>query len=98
MFWCRPQALKPLLDLELDLDEFERENGQMDGTLAHAIERLFLFTVEKAGYFWLSTKPGESSRLEGAVANEEDLDRCVRNARGKALLGHRDRCSRGTSA
>jgi len=52
MFWVRPAALKPLLDLNLSIDHFPAEYGQLDGTLAHAIERLFLFVCEKAGFTW----------------------------------------------
>ncbi len=48
MFWCRPQALAPLLGLDLDA-AFEVEAGQTDGTLAHAIERLFVASTLKAG-------------------------------------------------
>lgn len=50
MFWCRLQALRPLLDAHLDEAEFEDETGQLDGTMAHAIERILLACVEQAGY------------------------------------------------
>lgn len=50
MFWVRPQALRPLFDAHLGMDEFEAEAGQVDGTLAHAVERIFLLAARYAGY------------------------------------------------
>lgn len=41
MYWFRMDALSQLLDDDfVSLDEFELEAGQLDGTLAHAIERI----------------------------------------------------------
>ena len=45
MFWVRLEALRPLLDTPLHASEFEPELGQLDGTLAHAIERIFAIAV-----------------------------------------------------
>ena len=53
MFWARPAAFRPLLDLKLSIDDFPGDHGQLDGTLAHSIERLFLFACEKAGFTWV---------------------------------------------
>lgn len=50
MFWVRPAALAPLRALGLSLDAFETEAGQLDGTLHHAVERLFTLAVARAGY------------------------------------------------
>ena len=50
MFWCRPQALDPLLALNLGEADFDVEEGQTDATLAHAVERLFALSAEKAGF------------------------------------------------
>lgn len=50
MFWVRAAALRPLLDAHLAPDEFETEAGQLDGTQAHAIERLFSLIASAAGF------------------------------------------------
>lgn len=50
MFWVRPAALSSLKVLNIDLDAFEPETGQLDGTLHHAIERIFALAVSRAGY------------------------------------------------
>jgi lipopolysaccharide biosynthesis protein len=50
MFWARMAALEPLLDSTIDLWNFEPEKGQLDGTAAHAIERMFAVFAEHAGY------------------------------------------------
>jgi lipopolysaccharide biosynthesis protein len=50
MFWFRPAALKPLLDLGLTIENFAEGGNKLDGTYAHAIERLFVLVANKAGY------------------------------------------------
>ncbi len=59
MFWFKPRALAPLLDSGLTFDDFPEERGQIDGTIAHAIERAFLFIVEAAGFGWVKVDSGE---------------------------------------
>jgi hypothetical protein len=58
MFWGRTAALRPLLDLRLQPADFQDEAGQMDGTLAHAIERAFLYLAEVAGCRWAKILSG----------------------------------------
>ncbi len=53
MFWARSAALQPLLALQLSFADFPEETGRTDGTLAHAIERLYFHICEQAGYDWL---------------------------------------------
>lgn len=50
MFWARSSALRPLLELNLGFDDFPEERGQLDGTLAHVIERIFAVVAEKNGF------------------------------------------------
>ncbi|NJB94029.1 lipopolysaccharide biosynthesis protein [Xanthomonas arboricola] len=50
MFWARLEALRPLLDAHLHPSEFESEQGQIDGTLAHAIERFVGLAVTSSGH------------------------------------------------
>ncbi|MDV3469668.1 rhamnan synthesis F family protein [Stenotrophomonas sp. C3(2023)] len=50
MFWARVDAIRPLFDLELTLDDFPEERGQTDATVQHAIERLLGPVVQHRGY------------------------------------------------
>lgn len=50
MFWFRPSAMPVLSELSITEADFEVEVGQVDGTLAHALERLFAFGVRSRGY------------------------------------------------
>jgi lipopolysaccharide biosynthesis protein len=49
MFWVRPEALKPVRDLRLS-SAIPEEQGLLDGSLGHAIERVFSTSVVAAGY------------------------------------------------
>ena len=55
MFWLRPRALKPLLDLELGWDDYPEEPIANDGTILHALERLIPFAAESQGLTWMTT-------------------------------------------
>lgn len=50
MFFARTDAIKPFLKLKLKWNDLPEEPLPYDGTMLHAIERLFPFVVEKAGF------------------------------------------------
>lgn len=50
MFWARLPAIRAILEAPLVTSDFEDEDEQIDGTMAHAIERLFGVAVTDAGY------------------------------------------------
>ncbi len=55
MFWFRPKAMKTLFDKDWDYEDFPPEPNKPDGTLLHAIERIYPFVVQHEGYYcgWL---------------------------------------------
>jgi lipopolysaccharide biosynthesis protein len=61
MFWARTKALQPLLALSLGWEDFPSEPLPIDGTMLHAIERLFPLVARSAGYGYAT------SYVEGVV-------------------------------
>jgi len=49
MFYARVRSLIPLLNLDLQAGDFEDELGQIDGTMAHAVERAFAISTLASG-------------------------------------------------
>lgn len=50
MFWCRLDALAPLFDAPLTESEFAPEAAQVDGTMAHAVERVVSLSAASLGF------------------------------------------------
>ncbi|WP_455918362.1 rhamnosyltransferase WsaF family glycosyltransferase [Ensifer canadensis] len=88
-FWGRSKALKPLLDLELGWADFPPEEGQFDGTLAHAIERSVLYFCESVGLGW--SKVGVAKHVVAdrlvPVFSADELGVCAKRT-SQALLGN----------
>lgn len=54
MYWCSRGWLECLAQTDLTLDDFEPEDGQVDGTTAHAVERLVgCYASTKRATIWL---------------------------------------------
>ena len=58
----RLSAMRALEQLQLTLDDFEPEQGQTDGTLAHALERMISWAYANQG-LTITTLPGESQSV-----------------------------------
>ncbi|MEG1323168.1 MAG: rhamnan synthesis F family protein, partial [Ruthenibacterium sp.] len=51
MFWFRADALRPLFDYHWKYEDFPVEPNGLDGTILHAIERLYPIAAQQAGYY-----------------------------------------------
>ena len=74
MFWARSAALRPILDLGLTFGSFEPEGGQIDGTTAHAIERLIFYSAERAGYRSLHVGASGDAEPFETVIGAQDIE------------------------
>ncbi|MCJ2131288.1 rhamnan synthesis F family protein [Methylobacterium sp. E-045] len=57
MFWARVEALRPLLESNIQYIDFDEERGQTDGTLAHAIERVIGILPAANGFGFIEHDP-----------------------------------------
>lgn len=83
MFWARVDALRPLYDLNLPLDAFPVEQGQVDGTLQHAVERLFGVITRHQG-FRLGILPPDG-RLALAAEGERNVGEALQTGMSDRL-------------
>lgn len=73
MFMARVSALDPLLTLGLNVDDFEEETGQVDGTMAHAIERAIAVSAYSAGF--LINSGGTNPLISDPLAYSTESER-----------------------
>ncbi|QIJ76264.1 hypothetical protein GU700_17745 [Methylobacterium sp. NI91] len=88
-FWGRSEALRELLNLKLDWSDFPDEEGQIDGTIMHAIERSILYFAERSGYRWckVSSRPYNLPETSMIVHDESEVELCL-NRVFRPLLGN----------
>jgi glycosyltransferase involved in cell wall biosynthesis len=62
MFWSRPEALKPLISINLREVDFPAEPLPIDGTLLHTLERIIPFAAAEAGFEYATAYVRSSKR------------------------------------
>lgn len=64
-FWAKTKAVEKILDLNMNYKDFPNEPMAVDGTISHAIERIFPFVAQDAGYLtgYVSSIEDAESRL-----------------------------------
>lgn len=50
-FWCRTKALMPLMNYGFTYDDLPKEPMPEDGTISHAIERIYPYVAQSEGYY-----------------------------------------------
>lgn len=65
MFWFRTQGMKRLFDEDWEYKDFPKEPNKTDGTLLHAIERIYGYVEQEAGYYcaWCASEKGVSMHI-----------------------------------
>jgi hypothetical protein len=66
MFWARSASLKALMDLKLQWNDYPEEPVHVDGTMLHALERLFGIIPGTSGYRTVLTNVPGISRILGS--------------------------------
>lgn len=68
VFWFRVKALAPLFDHGWQHEDFPPEPLPQDGTISHAIERIYPFVAQGAGYY-----PAQAMSVDYAVARCDSM-------------------------
>lgn len=63
-FWFRPKALKPLWRKKWTYSDFPQEPNHTDGTILHAVERLYPLAAQEAGYYPAVLMSEQFARIE----------------------------------
>ena len=64
MFWFRPRAFKKILEKDWKYEDFPKEPNKIDGTILHAIERIYPFVAQDAGYYSANLLNEEYTKIE----------------------------------
>lgn len=63
-YWAKYDALKPLFDLDLDYEDFPEEPMPNDGTISHALERIYGYVAASQNYYSKIVMTEEFGKVE----------------------------------
>ena len=73
-FWCKVEAIQDLFDVDWEYKDFPKEPMALDGTISHAIERVFPYIAQKNGFLsgWVMNKHTAANLItnQGVVLQE----------------------------
>ena len=69
VFWCRTTAIKKVTAKNWQIEDFPAEPMPTDGTISHALERIFPFAAQADGFYsgWLMTEEFARNELENFI-------------------------------
>ena len=69
VFWCRTEVLQKMSESNWKLEDFPAEPMPVDGTISHALERMFPFAAQAEGFYtgWLMTENFARDALENFI-------------------------------
>ncbi len=90
MFWFRTKAMKKLFDCDWQYEDFPPEPNGIDGTLLHAIERIYGFVTQDEGYYngWLLNSEFAGMELDNMYYMIKELDKKIFNVYGAGTFNY----------
>jgi lipopolysaccharide biosynthesis protein len=85
MFWGKASIVRPLLDLNLQFEDFPPETGQLDGELQHALERMVVPIANAQNLYGLRIvtrdfgRRHKALRLSSAAQLPDAISTCMKN-------------------
>lgn len=83
MFWAKTAAVRPLFELGYTQEDFPDEAGQVNDTLAHVIERIWVYLAEGQGYTYRICR--------NAIEEKKEEEACEAPQSRIMLYAHYDR-------
>ena len=68
-FWCRPAALKKLIEYPWSYDDFEENIKRREGDILHCLERIFEYSAQDQGFYTGVVMPISHAQLVYSIEN-----------------------------